>query len=107
MSYTRRLTTSLGPGQACIHSGRDSVTLRPVADARRAEVGVCVTSGTHLESQRHEKKCKTQSLMSFSGQPGDSSIQEVRNQVPPEVLRSSERTDDQSEKRKHGLCAAT
>lgn len=51
MSYTRRLTTSLGPRQACIHSGRDSVTLRPAADARKAEVRVFVTSGTHLKTQ--------------------------------------------------------
>lgn len=50
MSYTRRLTTSLGPGQACIHSGRDSVTLRPAADARKAEVRMFVTSGTHVKT---------------------------------------------------------
>lgn len=32
MSYTQRLSTSLGPGQAYIHSAQDPGTLPPAAD---------------------------------------------------------------------------
>lgn len=32
MSYTQRLSTSLGPGQAYIHSAQDPGTLTPTAD---------------------------------------------------------------------------
>lgn len=32
MSYTQRLSTSLGPGRAYIHSARDPGTLTPTAD---------------------------------------------------------------------------
>lgn len=32
MSYTQRLTTSLGPGQAYIHSAQDPGTLPPTVD---------------------------------------------------------------------------
>lgn len=41
MSYTQRLSTSLGPGQAYIHSAQDPGTLTPTADVFEG-VRVCV-----------------------------------------------------------------
>lgn len=83
MSYTQRLTTSPGPGQACIHSGRDSVTFSPAADASKDEVRTSVTNGTRLqsESSAEEEEVKTQRLMSLNGETSHTSIQEVRNQI--------------------------
>lgn len=60
MSYTQRLSTSLGPGQAYIHSAQDPGTLTPTADVFEG-VHVCVRTCTGTEPQdrlrrRHDRK---------------------------------------------------